>query len=148
MTILTTLLLTLCLSTQDPTEIEFFFNGKFYTFTLPNSNYKADTTKYVEGTFLYFNHDNHEQIVLHVGDNVLKPFLKEGEYVVTDKFENWDISTRRGYNRTTKLHWQEDTIANGQITLYFRNVKKENLKSFEDCLKSLHVKSVIRELKN
>lgn len=147
MTIIPTLLLTLFLTTQQPTEIEFFCNGKFYAFTLPNSDYKADTTKYTEGTFHYFNYDNHEQIVLHVGDNVLKPFLKEREYVLTDKIENGDISTRKGYNKKTKLYWQENTIAGGLITIYFKNVKKENLKSFEDCLKSIHIKSIIRETK-
>lgn len=144
MIILSSLLLTYCLTIQQPTDVEFFNNGKFYSFSLPKTTYKTDTIKYTEGIFIKYTFDNSEMIMLHVGGNQLKPLLRTKEYIVTDKIDTKDILSRKGYNKKTKLFWQEDTIASGDITLYFKSVNKDNLKLYEECLRSLHITRTIR----
>lgn len=134
----------LSFTVQQSKDVEFFLNGKFYEFTLPGDDYAVSNEKYTDGTYTTYEFKSGEIIVLHVGYNVLKPFLTEKWNKVTDIKKTEFGTTRIGYDKRTKLFWQEDINSDESITLYFANVSQDKLSQFQECLGSLRVVRAIR----
>lgn len=129
---------------QHSKDFDFFYNGKVYVFSLPREGYKETRKQYTEGTFFYFKYDDGPTIVLHVGGNVVKPILKEKEYVVKEDGIINNINVRKGHHRNSKQCWEERTFLNGEITLLFTNVNREDLEAFQMSLNTFKIKKVIR----
>lgn len=134
------LLVAFLVSRQDQLEVKFFSNGNFYVFDLPKEGFAVSSKSYTEGTFRYFKYPDSSMVILHVGGNVVKPFLKKKEYkVLTDTLID-EVRIRKGYNKKTDLYWEEHSIDNDRITILFKNVEKGNVWLFEKCLNSLRIK--------
>jgi hypothetical protein len=132
------LLVFFCLSiNQDPLVYEFNFNRGHYSFRLPDLPYTLNAQDYVEGRFTTFKFSNGAKLVLHVGDDVVKPLLRSKNYKVTDNKIIDGVSIRKGCNRDSGLFWQENTREDGVITLYFEDVQQSELDIFERSLESL-----------
>lgn len=129
---------------QQTAEIEFFCNGKFYQFVLPAESYEVSTKSYTEGTFTTYKYGSGERIVLHVGDNVVKPFLKRKKYKEIETTTTEFGVIRKGIDKETDLFWQEYTSIDGLITVYFTNVTENRLLQFEESLKTLHVSRKVK----
>lgn len=137
------LIVVLCLSYQSE-EFEFFLNGKWYSFTLPKTGYVQTDKSYTEGVYYTFQYEDGSTIILHAGYNVLKPILNKKDYKVLKTFSVNEMDIRCGYHKKTKLYWQENTTGDEGVTLLFKNVSKNNLKSFETSVNSLKIIKKIR----
>jgi hypothetical protein len=138
------LILTLFIWLQQSDKVEFLCYGKFYEFRLPENDYTISTAKYTEGTFTTYQFKSGEIIVLHVGSAVLKPFLTEKWHKVTVTSRTEFGKTRKGYDKRTKLFWQENTSSDEFITLYFANVSEDKRTQFEESVESLRLVRTIR----
>lgn len=137
------LIIALCCSYQAE-EFEFFINGKWYSFTLPKTGYVKTEKSYTEGVYYTFKYEDGSTIVLHSGYNVLKPILNKKEYKVLKTSSVNEMDIRCGYNKKTKLYWQENTTSEEEVTLLFKDVAKNDLESFEASVNSLRVTKKIR----
>jgi hypothetical protein len=129
---------------SETTAIEFLCFGKYYEFDLPGSPDNKTEFRYTEGIFRTYLYKTGETVLLHAGGNQLKPLLRGRKYKVTDSSSGDFITSRKGYDRETGLYWHEITTLSEEVTLYYKGVKQEDRKRWEECLQSLRVTRVIK----
>jgi hypothetical protein len=134
------LTLVLCIALfQQQRSIEFFLNGKTYSFSLPDLPYTFRVSKYTEGSLRSYAFPNGQRIGLFVGGNMLLPLLKDENHIVTYEKEENGVRTRKGCDKRNGNFWQEIILADNRIVLYFENVGKSELPIFEESLQTLKV---------
>ncbi len=65
------------------------------------------------------------------------PLLNDKKYKVLSKIKKDGIEIRKGCDRTSGNFWQEVTLANSRIVVYFDNVNKNEVPIFEESLETL-----------
>ena len=78
-------------------------------------------------------------VTLHFGFTMKIPLLDEPEYLIKDKGENENYTYRNGINKETKLFWEEFNFKNFPINAAISNIPKNNIKLFENILKSIKI---------
>jgi len=124
---------------QKVEEFRFFHRGKTYVMTLPSVPNAQSTDRSIDGTFNGFVFEKGQGIGIFVGGNMLLPLLKDKKYKVTSEKRFDGGYTRKGCNKQDGRLWQEVSLEENMIVIYFQNVKKDDLSTFENALNSLRV---------
>ncbi len=109
-------------------------NGTQLNIILPKKGGYVHDYHYAEGYFYTVTYQDSSSLIFHCGLSVIKPFIEEKYYIITDSTFNRFYRERSGYNITNHLFWKERFYFKNKFTILYLNVRKNDIPTFDKSL--------------